>query len=99
MKLTQAQRDKMVERLVWDWVDVIREWALRDEDSLYNFVANNENFHKLFDAELIANYGERFDELPEGIEDKDEEDEEDEKPYFGDHDDTMPGYTNPAEDN
>jgi hypothetical protein len=28
-----------------------------------------------------------------------EEQEEEEKLYFGDYDDTMPGYTNPAEDN
>lgn len=29
-----------------------------------------------------------------------EDEEDDQEPiYFGDHDDTMPGYTNPAEDN
>lgn len=69
MHLTQSQRDEMVERLTRDMCDTIQQWVLHDWDSLYEFVASTGNYRKLTDEDLVEQYGDQFDELPEGVED------------------------------
>ena len=71
MELTQAQRDEMVERLIRDWCDTVTQWALYDQDSLYNFCASFTTYREMNNSDLIERYGDTFDELPEGIEDED----------------------------
>lgn len=62
MKLTDKQREEMIERLERDMTNTVYQWALTNYDALYAYVSESQQYHNNSDVELIELCDVVFDE-------------------------------------